>query len=152
MSVTGIHHVEQPSQAPAQSGPASALDQAFGQLGQALQSGNLPFGAAGLCFLAAGLPALRPSQCRVQFHCEQFFRYSGKRQHFSLSSAKTASARARQAGFACLGGCRLTLPIHTANARRVFDSKVAPVRETPAFRRNRASLLCVRNWDGRSRY
>ena len=36
------HHVEQPSQAPAQSGPASALDQAFGQLGQALQSGNLP--------------------------------------------------------------------------------------------------------------
>jgi hypothetical protein len=35
------HHVEQPSQSPAQSGPSSALDQAFGQLGQALQSGNL---------------------------------------------------------------------------------------------------------------
>ena len=35
------HHVEEPSQAPATSGPVSALSQALGQLGQALQSGNL---------------------------------------------------------------------------------------------------------------
>jgi hypothetical protein len=35
------HRVAEPSQAPATSGPAATLNQAFGQLGQALQAGNL---------------------------------------------------------------------------------------------------------------